>query len=383
LQNSTISFFVEKHKLFASSIFFVSNFLHFHWFVTNSQTRFSNISSLSSEILSLFCWCMSLDTIRFCDLLDFEWFLFLKIISIFSRLSFQIASLIIFQRIAFDSHFFSYELSLCRWHKRIKSINHWRINNLLLKSTADLNFSESWSDFDIKESRLALTRIKLYSTFNNNRIEKIRWMIHCITSHQFHYWWRRWRRRIVKFSNQRQSRWSSKHERLCSQRDRINVLIRRLKIIFDTQSCLEFFQIIVNIEFVFKHSDKRDTRLIRFFHSWKDVFFFSIRKILSAQSSEILEKIDISTFVFNIVIQRANRLYAVSKFAIFSDSNVSNRLKMLHEMILTSQSRLMQSNMFSKSDIHNHRICKHYRRLLTLFRLDRRLRLRFVLDTRI
>jgi hypothetical protein len=65
----------------------------------------------------------------------------------------------------------------------------------------------------------------------------------------------------------------------------------------------------------------------------KKCLFFSTRKILSAQSSEILEKIDVSTFVFSIVIQRANRFYAASKFAIFSDLNVSNQLKMLHEMI--------------------------------------------------
>ncbi len=193
-------------------IFSDLNFLHFHWFVTNSQTRFSNISFLSSEILSLFCWCMNFDKVKSFDLLDFEWFLFLKIILIHSRFLFQIVSLVIFQRIAFDSRFLSYKLSLCYRHKRKESINHWRINNLCLRSTADLNFSRSWSNFDIKESRLVLTRIKSYLIFNNDRVEKIRSMIRCITSHQFHYWWRRWRRRIVKFSNQRQSRWSSEHE---------------------------------------------------------------------------------------------------------------------------------------------------------------------------
>jgi hypothetical protein len=78
----------------------------------------------------------------------------------------------------------------------------------------------------------------------------------------------------------------------------------------------------------------------------KRCFFFLIRKISFERSSEISEKIDVSTFVFSIVIQRANRLYATSKFAIFSDSSVSNRLKMLHEMILTSQSWLMRLSMF-------------------------------------
>jgi hypothetical protein len=50
--------------------------------------------------------------------------------------------------------FFSYTLLLCHRHKRKESINHWRINNLLLRSIADLNFSESWSNFDIKERSL-------------------------------------------------------------------------------------------------------------------------------------------------------------------------------------------------------------------------------------
>jgi hypothetical protein len=87
-----------------------------------------------------------------------------------------------------------------------------RISNLFLRSTANLNFSKSWSDFDIKESKLVLTRIESYLIFNSDRVEKIRSMIHCITFHQVHYWWRRWRRRTVKFSDQRLSRWSSEHE---------------------------------------------------------------------------------------------------------------------------------------------------------------------------
>ncbi len=226
MQNSTISFFAKRHKFFASSISFDSNFLHFHWFVTDSQTMFSSISFLSNEILSLFRWCMNSDIIRFCDLLDFEWFLFLKIISIHSRLSFQIASLMIFQRIAFDSRFLSYKLSLCHRHKRKESINHWQISSLLLRSIAILNLSESWSNFDIIKSKLALTRIKLYSTFNNNQIEKNRSSIHCIILHQFHYWWMRWQHRIVKSLNRMRSKWSSEHEtssqrkssRTCSDR---------------------------------------------------------------------------------------------------------------------------------------------------------------------
>jgi hypothetical protein len=155
---------------------------------------------------------MSFDIIRFCDLLDLEWFLFLKIILIHSRFSSQIASLVIYQRIAFDSYFLSYKLSLCHRNKRRKSINHWRISNLSLKSIANLNFSESWSDFDIKESRLVLIRIKLYSTFNNNRVEKISSSIHCIILHQFHYWWMRWSHYTVKFSDWMRSKLSSKHE---------------------------------------------------------------------------------------------------------------------------------------------------------------------------
>jgi hypothetical protein len=173
-----ILFFVERQKFFANS-----NFLQFHWFVINSQTTSSSISSLSSEILSLSCWCTSSDTVKFCDLLDLEWFLFLKIISIFSRFSFQIVSLIFFQRIAFDSHFSLYKLSLYHRHRRKESINHWWINNLFLKMIAILNLSESWSNFDIKESRLALIHTELYSVFNNNRIEKIRSSIHCIALH--------------------------------------------------------------------------------------------------------------------------------------------------------------------------------------------------------
>ncbi len=70
----------------------------------------------------------------------------------------------------------------------------------------------------------------------------------------------------------------------------------------------------------------------------KKCLVFSIRKILSMQSSEISEKNDVSTSVFSIVIERANRLYAASKFEIFSDLNVLNRSKMLRKMILTSQS---------------------------------------------
>jgi hypothetical protein len=165
-----------------------------------------------SEILSLFCLCMSSDKVRSCDFLDREWFLFLKISSIHSRFSFQIVSLVIFQKIAFDSYFFSYNLLLCHRHKRKKSINHWRISNLLLRSTANLNFSASWLDFDIKESRLALLRKELYSAFNNNRVEKIRSSIHCITLHQFRYWWMHWSHRIVKFSDQMRSKLSSEHE---------------------------------------------------------------------------------------------------------------------------------------------------------------------------
>jgi hypothetical protein len=69
----------------------------------------------------------------------------------------------------------------------------------------------------------------------------------------------------------------------------------------------------------------------------KKSFVFLAQKILSELLSEISEKIDVSTFVFSIEIQRANRFDAVSKFAIFSDSNVSNRLKMLHETILMSE----------------------------------------------
>ncbi len=83
-----------------------------------------------------------------------------------------------------------------------------------------------------------------------------------------------------------------------------------------------------------------------FFQLTKKCFFLSIWKILSERSFEISEQIKISTFVFNIVIQRTNRFYAISKFAIFFNSNVLNRLKMVHEMILTFQSWLMQSNMF-------------------------------------
>ncbi len=74
------------------------------------------------------------------------------------------------------------------------------------------------------------------------------------------------------------------------------------------------------------------------FQFTKKCLVFSIRKILSERSFEIFEKNDISTFVFNIVIRRTNRFYAASKFAIFFDSNVLNRSKMLREMILTSQS---------------------------------------------
>jgi hypothetical protein len=202
-----ISFFVERQKFFTNS-----NFLQFHWFVINSQTMFSSISSFSNKILLLSCWCTSFDTVKFCDLLDFEWFLFLKIILIHSRFSFQIVSLIIFQRIAFDSHFSSYKLSLCHRHKRKESINHWRISNLFLTLIAVLNFSESWSNFDIKESKFALSCTESYSTFNNNRDEKIRSNIHCIAFHQFHYWWKHWSHRIIKFRNQKQSKWSSKHE---------------------------------------------------------------------------------------------------------------------------------------------------------------------------
>ncbi len=76
---------------------------------------------------------------------------------------------------------------------------------------------------------------------------------------------------------------------------------------------------------------------MRFFYSRKDGFFSNSKNFFE-RSFKISEKIDISSFIFNIVIQRTNRFYATSKFAIFFDSNVTNRLKMLHEMILTSQS---------------------------------------------
>jgi hypothetical protein len=74
------------------------------------------------------------------------------------------------------------------------------------------------------------------------------------------------------------------------------------------------------------------------FQFTKKCLVFSIRKILSERLSKIFEKNDVSSSVFNIVIRRVNRLYAASKFEIFFDSNVLNRLKMLREMILTSQS---------------------------------------------
>ncbi len=57
--------------------------------------------------------------------------------------------------------------------------------------------------------------------------------------------------------------------------------------------------------------------MIRFFNSRKSVSFFSIRKILFKRLFEIFEKNDVSTSVFNIVIRRTNRFYAVSKFEIF------------------------------------------------------------------
>ncbi len=69
----------------------------------------------------------------------------------------------------------------------------------------------------------------------------------------------------------------------------------------------------------------------------KKFLVFLAQKILSELLSEISEKIDVSTFVFNIEIQRTNRFDAVSKYAIFFDSNVSNRLRMLHETILMSE----------------------------------------------
>jgi hypothetical protein len=78
----------------------------------------------------------------------------------------------------------------------------------------------------------------------------------------------------------------------------------------------------------------------------KKCFVFSIRKILSVRSSKISEKNDISTSVFSIVIRRTNRLYAASKYSIFSVSNALNQSKMLHDKILMSERWLMQSNMF-------------------------------------
>jgi hypothetical protein len=104
-----------------------------------------------------------------------------------------------FSRITFDSRFLSCKWSLCRSHKKRKSINHLRISNSLLKSIADSNLLESWLNFDIKESRFVLTRTELYSIFNNNRIEKIRSSIHCIAFYQFHYWWKHYLHRIIKF----------------------------------------------------------------------------------------------------------------------------------------------------------------------------------------
>jgi hypothetical protein len=64
---------------------------------------------------------------------------------------------------------------------------------------------------------------------------------------------------------------------------------------------------------------------------------FLAQKILSELLSEISEKIDASTFVFSIEIQRANRSDAASKFAIFPDSKIPNRLRMLHETTLMSE----------------------------------------------
>ncbi len=69
----------------------------------------------------------------------------------------------------------------------------------------------------------------------------------------------------------------------------------------------------------------------------KKFFVFLAQKILSELLSEISEKIDVSTFVFSIEIQRTNRFDAASEFANFSDSNVSNRLRMLHETVLMSE----------------------------------------------
>jgi hypothetical protein len=162
--------------------------------------------------LSSFLKCTSSDKVRFFCWLDFEWFLFSEIISILLAFSFRIVSSVIFQTIAFDSCFLSWKLSLCHRHRKRELINHWQISNSFLRSTADSNLLESWLNFDIKESRLALICIESYSIFNSNRIEKIRSNIHCIASHQSHYWWKHWSHRTVKFSNQRQSRWSLEHE---------------------------------------------------------------------------------------------------------------------------------------------------------------------------
>ncbi len=119
LQNSMILFVVEKHKLFMNS-----NFSQFHWFEIFSLKMFCKFSFLRDEILS-FSKCTNFDTIRFFCWFDLELFLFLKIILIFLKSSFQISSLVISQNISFDLNFSSCRLSLCHSHKKKESVNHW------------------------------------------------------------------------------------------------------------------------------------------------------------------------------------------------------------------------------------------------------------------
>jgi hypothetical protein len=156
----------------------------------------------------------------------------------------------------------------------------------------------------------------------------------------------RWQYCIVKFSNRMRSKWSSEHE-TSSQR-------KSLRTCFNRSIEDHFWHIVVSWISSDSHQCQiciwtlrsDELEIDSFFSSMKKCLSFSIRKISFELLFEIAEKIDISTFVFNIVIRRTNRFYAASKFEIFFDSNVLNRSKMLREMILTSQSWLTQSNMF-------------------------------------
>jgi hypothetical protein len=142
---------------------------------------------------------MNSDTIKSFAFHDLEWYEYSEIITKNLKFSSQIAALMLFQRYACDSRSISWKELLCRSHKRRELINHLRTDNLSRASTLVSDLRERWSDFDLKESKLAWDRTVSSAIFSNNRTWKNHRDIDCKFSHRSNYWWTHSSRHTVRY----------------------------------------------------------------------------------------------------------------------------------------------------------------------------------------